>query len=460
MTPIIVSPYLARVLGAEKLGIYSYICSISSIISTFTLIGTYNYGSRQIAYIRDSPVKINIIFWNVSMIRLVLGVLGTAIYFLFAFNSEYRIYYFLYYFWFFATIIDSSWLFIGIEEIKPVAAKNTLIKFLSIVLIFLLVHENSLKEYFFLTALSTFIANSVLIFQSRKFITFPTLDLKLWLQILKDSISLFLPQVSVLLYLQIDKLMLNSLANNSSQVAYYDQAEKIVTIPLTFITILSTIIMPKIANAHANNKKLEIAVLIEKVARYSIFAAIPMAIGICALANNFIPWYLGNEFFPVSTAIMILSPLIVLNSLLGISGNQYFTATNQLGVLMCANIATAICNIILNAILIPQFKDLGAAISTVLASFLSVIIQYTTLHRQIHVKYIYTNLIRYLLMSLPMAIIVFFESHVFDASIVTSLILIISGVSVYITTLLLSKDKIIIEIIREIMHSFKRMKSH
>lgn len=39
IVPLLTAPYLARVLGATNLGIYSYIYSASAIISTITLLG-------------------------------------------------------------------------------------------------------------------------------------------------------------------------------------------------------------------------------------------------------------------------------------------------------------------------------------------------------------------------------------------------------------------------------------
>lgn len=335
LVPIILSPYLARVLGADNLGIYSYVCSCVSLLSTVVLLGTYSYGSRQIAYSRDSIAVTNVVFWNVFVIRLVLGVVGIAVFFIIAITSDYFVYFILYFPWLIASIIDASWLFIGMEDMRPTVLKNTFIKIASVVLIFIFVKKFSdLWKYVLIMAGSTLLANGILLLQCRKYVVKCNLCVKEWKKILKDSIMLFLPQVAVLLYLQVDKIMLRELTSSASQVAFYDQAEKIVTIPLTFITILSTVIMPKIANSYANDNKNDINRLIMNVAQYSLFAAVPMMFGLIGIANGMIPWYLGVEFVPVAGAIMILSPTVILNSLIGISGNQYFTATNQLKVLL------------------------------------------------------------------------------------------------------------------------------
>lgn len=104
--------------------------------------------------------------------------------------------------------------------------------------------------------------------------------------------------------------------------------------------------------------------------------AIPMCFGIAICAHNLIPWYLGIDFSPSISAIIIMSPIIIANSLIGISGNQYFTATNQIKILTYSYFSALIVNIILNYTLIKNMGFIGAAYTTTVTSFTSLIIQY------------------------------------------------------------------------------------
>ncbi len=459
MVPIILSPYLARVLGADNLGIYSYVSSCISLLSTIVLLGTYSYGSRQIAYTRDNCIETNKVFWNVAFIRFVLGMIGVVVFFVIAKMSDYFVYFMLYLPWLIASIIDVSWLFIGMEDMRPTALKNAFIKIASVTLIFAFVKNNSdLWKYVFLMAVSTLIANIALLIQCKKYIKNFKLCLSQWKSILKDSIMLFLPQVAVLLYLQVDKIMLKELTSEASQVAFYDQAEKIVTIPLTFITILSTVIMPKIANSYANDNKDDINRVIMNVAKYSLFAAVPMMFGIASIAQGLIPWYLGNDFLPVGTAIKILAPIVVLNSLIGISGNQYFTATNQLKVLLLSNVVAAVVNICLNAVFIPKFQYAGAAIATVSSAVVSIIIQYTVLGKQINIKPIAISFVKYTALSIPMFLVVSIMSKRMSVSPMTTLIEIVIGSIVYIVVCIIARDEVLFSIMGIMKKAFRKGK--
>ena len=44
--PIVTAPYLARVLGANQLGIYSYTLSVANYFVLFSLLGIEKYGTR------------------------------------------------------------------------------------------------------------------------------------------------------------------------------------------------------------------------------------------------------------------------------------------------------------------------------------------------------------------------------------------------------------------------------
>ena len=62
ITPLITAPYVARVLGADGVGIYSYTASIMMYFTMFGALGTMNYGTREIARLRDDKRKILLVY--------------------------------------------------------------------------------------------------------------------------------------------------------------------------------------------------------------------------------------------------------------------------------------------------------------------------------------------------------------------------------------------------------------
>ena len=449
LVPLVLSPYLARTLGAYQLGIYNYISSTATLITTITLLGTYSYGAREVAYFRDDSNKANIIYNEVFSIRCCLGFISLVVYVCIAcLSKEYLIYFGFYLPWIVATIIDPSWLFVGYEDMKMTAIKNFCIKLFSVLLIFLIIkNTDDLGKYFLIMATTTFFANFVLLFQAKKYIyRLWWFRLSHWKKHIQDSLAMFWSQVAVLFYLQVDKIMLKWFAPSIAQVSYYTYAENIVTIPLTLITMLSTVMMPRIANEFQKNNKDSIKGMILKAGSISLFMAVPMMFGIASLAPRLIPWYLGKSFTPTITAIIILSPIILTNSLSGILGSQYLTATNQMGLLLKAHLSAAIMNVGINAILIPRIGFVGAAIATVISSITAVSIQYYCVNRQIGIKTIVSDLCSYMIKALPMLLILVLTIGKLEARPITTIIQVFLGGLVYLLVLIISKDKILIEL--------------
>ena len=55
---LVTSPYIARVLGPDKSGIYSYTYSVANFFLLAAMLGVNNYGNRSIALIRDDKEKL------------------------------------------------------------------------------------------------------------------------------------------------------------------------------------------------------------------------------------------------------------------------------------------------------------------------------------------------------------------------------------------------------------------
>lgn len=460
VVPIITAPYLARVLGAENLGVYSYVFSVSSLVNTLTIVGTYNYGIREIAYCRDDVEKINRTFWQIFLLRCLLGLIGMMIYLSISFTSDFTDAFLAYCPWLVASYIDISWLYIGEENLKSTSLKCFFARFITTIGIFACVKsQNDLLTYTLLTSVPVLISNVMLFTQANKYISvsyFKKEYLQGFSRHLKDSFLLFLPQVTSSLYLQIDKIMIRYWVPSTSAISFYDNAEKIVTIPFTIITVISSVLMPRIANEFAKKNSSKVEEYLIKAGMVSLFLAMPMTIGIIVIAPKLIPWYLGNEYHPTIYAIQILALIIVGNAMANISGTQYFTATNQPQILVKANLTALVFNIVLNACMIPQIGFYGAAVASVITSYISAFYQYMELRKQINVKPLYCSMLKYFCISFVMGIIVFITTYGMKPSFFTNLIQISVGVVAYFVCCCLIKDSTMLLLLQEIHIKVKR----
>ena len=135
ITPFITSPYLARVLGAEKIGINSYAHSIVSYFTMFAALGSYSYGVREISRTRDNKELNTKIFWEIELLTVfttTIMILGWFIYLWFV--NDNKILYIILTLNLFSTLFNINWFYVGIEQFKYTVTRNTIVKITAIIL--------------------------------------------------------------------------------------------------------------------------------------------------------------------------------------------------------------------------------------------------------------------------------------------------------------------------------------
>ena len=159
VAPLVTAPYVARVLGPDRVGIYSATNSIQMYFSLFAALGTASYGAREISRARDDEAKRSKLFWEIELLTVattlvILVIWGAWI----AVAPEYKIYYLVLTLNLFNTMFDISWFFKGLEQFSYTVRQNTIFKLLGIVLLFILIKDEShiatknldeLNDYFY-----------------------------------------------------------------------------------------------------------------------------------------------------------------------------------------------------------------------------------------------------------------------------------------------------------------------
>lgn len=142
LTPFITIPYLARVLGPESIGLASFSSSIVSYFSLFASLGIGLYGQREIAYRQDDPKGRSKTFFELTLLRLVLMLLSLTAYSTFVVPRMYhRAIFMLQGLNIAATFFDITWFFQGLEEFGKIAARNVLLRFITVASFFLFIHS-------------------------------------------------------------------------------------------------------------------------------------------------------------------------------------------------------------------------------------------------------------------------------------------------------------------------------
>lgn len=447
IVPLITTPYLSRVLGAEAIGIYSYTLSITTYFILFGSLGVAMYGQREIAYVQDDTEKRSKVFFEILIMRFItLGISMIIFYFTFAMKGQYSVYYKILMLEILSNALDISWFFQGIEEFKKTVVRNTIVKIISVVCIFLFVKtKEDLYKYFIIYVLSVFLGNISLWLYLPKYIKRTQIKKLEIFKHLKPTIALFIPQVAVQIYTVLDKTMIGAMVEDKSEVGFYEQAQKIVKLLLTIATSLGTVMIPRMANTFAKGDNQKIMEYLKKSFQFVLMLAFPLMLGMISISGKFVPIFYGAGYDKVVILIAMIMPIVLAIGLSNVIGMQYLLPTKKQKEYTTSVVVGAIVNFICNMILIRIYKSIGASIATVIAEFVVTGVQFYMVRKEIKVRDIIKISKKYLFS----AVIMFFVSMGIGMIIKNNMMSIIlqigvSGV-VYFAVLALVKDELILE---------------
>lgn len=457
--PLVTTPYLSRVLGAESIGIYGYTISIVTYFILFGTLGVSMYGQREIAYVQDNKKERSKTFYEIIIIRTItLSISMILFYLIYGRSGEYALYYQILIVQILANVFDISWLFQGIEEFDKTVVRNLIVKLLSLVLIFTIIRTTAdLWKYFAIYVGAELIGNISLWLYLPKYIEKINIKELQFKKHIKPIMSLFVPQIAVQIYTVLDKTMIGLITNDMTEVGYYEQAQKVVKACLTVVSALQIVMNSRVANAYARGDKEEVKECLRKSFDFVWFLAIPMMFGIIAIASKFVPWYYGEGFDGVTPILITTAPILIAIGLNGITGTQYLVQIGKQKVYTISVTIGAIVNVIFNTILISFFGGVGAAIASVIAETTILGIQLKYFKDQFMLRDILKLGVKCIISGIVMFIIISIITYYMKVSIINTCIQIAVGGIVYIVMLILLKYKFLQDMYGQILDGINKM---
>lgn len=387
--PLITAPYIARTLGDEKLGIFSYTYSVAAYFALFAILGLNNYGNRTVAKIRANRKQLSTTFWEIFSMQASLGIVVCIVYILYVvfLCQENKAIAFLQLGYVIADAFNINWLFFGLEKFKLTVTRNIIIKICSVLAIFLFV--KSPQDIYLYTVImmgASVLSQAVVLWPFvKKEVDWVKPHFKGIIKHTKPNLVLFIPVIAVSIYKVMDKIMLGNLST-MSQVAYYEYGEKIITISVSVITALGTVMLPQISFLIANGKKEKSFEYIQKSMAISFMASCAMAFGIAAIADDFAVWFYGADFAASGSVMKGLAVTTIFISLANVVRTQYLIPTGKDKIYIISVIMGAVINLVMNGIFIPKYQANGAVIGTVCAEFVVMIYQMLAVRKELPLK--------------------------------------------------------------------------
>jgi O-antigen/teichoic acid export membrane protein len=196
------------------------------------------------------------------------------------------------------------------------------------------------------------------------------IDLGLWRPILVGSLPFLVWQAALMVYGQVDVLMLGQLTRDAV-VGWYGAAYRLISIPVFVPSIVAAAVFPALSRT-ASTDRTELGVLARRSLDVVLLLTVPMALGTMMIAAPLLDFLRYPEVFrnaiPLIVILALHIPLVGADMIIG---SVLIARDRQRGWAMTA-VAAAVLNPSLNLLLIPYFDRavdngaIGAAMTTVL----------------------------------------------------------------------------------------------
>ena len=427
----------------------------------FASLGIPTYGVRACAIVRDNKEKLSKTVQELLIISggttlLTYIVFGISLFVIPEFAQE-RTLLLIVGLGIGLNTIGVQWLYNALEQYSYITTCSILFKVIGMILMFLLVKESSDYQIYggvyVIASFGSYVLNFICL---RKFVTFQKTGTYQFKQHLKHIMVFFAMSAGASIYLNLDVVMLRFLQSNEA-VGYYNAGIKVKTVLVTCVTSLGTVLLPRLSYYIETADKKAFQLMVGKAFRFVFVAASAVTVYFSIFARESILLLSGEAFLPAVGPMMILMPTVLLIGLSNVTGIQILTPNGREREVMYSIWGGAILDFVLNLIVIPKFSANGAALSTLLAEGMVLLLQCWFLRdvlwsyiRQVQCWKIVIALAVASVMTIPVKI--WIDSGVF-VTLLVSAIVFFGG---YAVVLLLLKEPFVSEILNSGIHAIVR----
>ncbi|QSG01701.1 oligosaccharide flippase family protein [Natranaeroarchaeum sulfidigenes] len=243
-----------------------------------------------------------------------------------------------------------------------------------------------------------------------------------------NGLSIVLILLTASLY-HVDILFLRLIAGD--QATGYYRAALVIAEFLWFVpTALQMVLLHSSSELWSKGENTRITELSSRATRYNLSFILLLAIGLTALASDFLPLYFGPEF-----EASVLPLLVLLPGVIGFALARPMFAIGQgkgdLSILIGATGTAALVNLLLNVLLIPMYGMIGAAVATSIGYGLMAVLHTLAARRNGFNPVQNLRLVRIGIVAVIAAIFIFGAATLIESSIISLIVVPPLGFIVY-----------------------------
>lgn len=458
--PLITFPYVSRILLPAGTGKVSFATSLIYYFNMFAQLGIPTYGIRTCARVRDNREELTrtaqeLLIINVVMSILAYIALGLSIALVPKLREE-KALYIVMSFSIILTAIGMEWLYKALEQYTYITIRSIIFKFVALVAMLAMVKsKDDYVIYGGITILAASASNIFNLLNVHKYIDLKPVGNYHFKRHLKAIMVFFAMACATTIYTNLDTVMLGFIKTNED-VGYYNAATKIKGILVSIVTSLGAVLLPRVSYYIEHNQEEKFKEISQKALNFVFLIASPLALYFIFFAREGIFFLSGSAYEGAVMPMKIIMPTLLFIGLTNIMGIQILVPTGREKIVLYSEIAGAVVNVVANSILIPSMAASGAAIGTVIAEFVVLLVQYYALRKEITdalCKIQYPKII----IGLILGIIVSLKAAQFgNGYFMTLLISAMAFGVVYGICLIVLRETFVMQIVQQIVSKFKK----
>ncbi|MDY0221990.1 MAG: flippase [Desulfobacterium sp.] len=373
---LFVGIWVARYLGPERFGLFSYAQSFVGLFATIATLGLDGIVVREL--VKDENRKEELIgtaFWLKLM-----GAFGVLLLLAIAVNFTSNDHYTN----MLVFIVASATVFQSFNVIdlyfqsrvlsKYVVYANIISLFISsIVKVVLILCEAQLIAFAWLVLFDSFVLASGFLYfymkQEKSILFCWRFEKRTAVKLLKESWLIMIAGTAILMYMRIDQLMIKEMIN-SEAVGQYAAAVRLSEAWYFIPMAIGSSLFPAIINAKKQSDEL----YYDRLQRFydlMVWIAIAIALPMTFLSHRVVYLLYGGQYNQTGSVLMIhiWTGIFVF---LSVANDKWFYVENRAQLLVIKVLIGAVSNILFNILLIPVYGINGAAMATIISSSISV----------------------------------------------------------------------------------------
>ena len=406
--PIIVYPYISRVLGPSNIGICNFVDSIINYFTMFAMMGINIIGIREIAALRNNEHKRNTVFTslltlNILFTIIAIGLLIILIFTVPKFQEQPKL------LWsgvckLIFNVMLMEWLYKGLENFKYITIRSVCIKCLYIICVFTLIRKaEDYTLYYFLTALTVAINAVVNIIFSKSFIKL-SYSKKTTRKLLSPFLTTGLYIILTQLYLSFNVVFLGFYAPDS-EVGYYSSSTRLISIILSIYTAWTSAALPRMSAYFQESNMKEFKDLLHKSFILLLTFAFPVIILLINYNHEIIRLFLGKDFVGSQIPLYVQTPLIFIIGYSQILIIQLLMPTKRDKTLFIISAIGATVCVCANILLTPTHAAIGSSFSWLISELIVLTVAIIVSRNYYDFAFPWREIVKYTLYHAPLFII-------------------------------------------------------